>query len=245
MLRWRETRKTRTSDILATRAKQVSCGPKKKTSERSPPAFNSTFCEQKISLACLSCNSDDSPACAKAFFSALRQKKRMGYCCFSREEIGGFSFRFSNIEDALPSTSRCTCRLNNVHTYQTTHLQSHCHMLLSQRHFLLSQIQCLTSRLAASCCVTPGGTGTPNALKRGARHHAVPHGGAAHARVADASKRAPLIDANSKGRSQCWSRSERTPLTGRVATRDPRRPSQSTKCGAGGGAYLQLCRVFA
>ena len=168
----------------------------------------------------------------------------MGYCWFSREEMGVSLFAL-DIEDALPSTSHCTCRLNNVHTYQTTHLQSHCHMISLKRHFLLSQIQCSTSRLAASCCVTPGGTGTSNALKRGARHHTVPHGGAAHARVADASKRAPLIDANSKGRSQCWSRSERTPLTGRVATRDPRRPSQSTKCGAGGGAYLQLCRVFA
>ena len=148
---------TRTSDILATRAKQVSCGPKKKTSEKSPPGFQLDFFANKKFpwLAFL----------AIAMILRLVQKrflgsceKRMGYCWFSRKEMAVF-FRF-HIEDALPSTSRCTCRLNNVHTYQTTHLQSHCHMLLSQRHFLLSQIQCLTSRLAASCCVTPGGTGT-------------------------------------------------------------------------------------
>lgn len=67
---------------------------------------------------------------------------------------------------------------------------------------------------------------------------------AAHAHVADASKRAPLIDAIC-GRRQCWLRSQRSPLTSRVATRDPRRLSQSTTCAADGGAYLQLCRVFA
>lgn len=36
----------------------------------------------------------------------------------------------------------------------------------------LPRCQRLTSRLAASCCDTTGGTGTSNARKRGARHHA-------------------------------------------------------------------------
>ena len=173
----------------------------------------------------------------------------MGYCWFLKKGNGGFFFSLF--------TSKTLCRLhlivlvdlimfthiNNAHINNTFAISlSHASL---ERQFLLSQFQCWTSRLAASCCVTPGGTGTSNAQKRGARHHAVPHGGAAHARVADASKRAPLIDASGDDRSQCWSRSVRTPLTGRFATRDPRWSSQSTKCAAGGGAYLQLCRVFA
>ena len=48
--------------------------------------------------------------------------------------------------------------------------------------------------VSVSCVMPPGGTGTSNALKRGARHHAVPHGAAAHGRVADASKRATLTE---------------------------------------------------
>jgi hypothetical protein len=35
------------------------------------------------------------------------------------------------------------------------------------------------------------------------------------------------------------------PLTTRLATTDPRRPSQSTTCAQEAAAYLQLCRVFA
>ena len=125
MLRWRETRSTRTSDILATRARGVLRTEKEKLRKKSS-CFHSTFANKKFPwLAFL----------AIAMILRLVQKrflgpceKRMGYCWFSSKEMAVF-FRF-HIEDALPSTSHCTCRLNNVHTYQTTHLQSHCHMLL-------------------------------------------------------------------------------------------------------------------
>lgn len=162
MLRWRETRRTRTSDILATRAKtSVLWTEKENLRKKSSWLSTRLFCEQKISLACLSCNSDDSPACAKAFFSALRNKKGWDTAGFQERKFAVFLFACQHIEDALPSTSHCTCRLNNVHTYQTTtHLQSHCHMLLSSGTFYFHRSNVLTSRLAASCCVTPGGTGT-------------------------------------------------------------------------------------
>ena len=140
----RETRRTRTrtSDTHTTRGKSVSCGPKTKTSEKCPPAFNSTFREQKISPGLCSCNSDDSPACAKAFFSALPTKKD-AILLVLQERKRRFFFSLVHIKDALPSTSHCTCRLNNAHTYQTTHLQiSLSHASHSQRDFLLSQIQC-------------------------------------------------------------------------------------------------------
>ena len=108
---------------------KASCGPKKKTSEKSPPAFT-RLSRTKISLACLSCNSDDSPACAKAYFLGPA-KKRMGYCWFLKKGNGGLFFAV-HIEDALPSTSHCTCRLNNVHTYQQcTHQQRICNLTVT------------------------------------------------------------------------------------------------------------------
>jgi len=145
------------------------------------------------------------------------------------------------IEDALPSTSRCTCRLNNVHTYQeNTFTISHCHMLILRAAFTdpmfdvsfsctmlchprrYRYVKCTQARRPSPCRATWM---------------------AAHARVADASKRAPLID-SSGSRSQCWSRSKRTPLTGRVATRDPRRLSHKVPNAPQEGAHICSCAEY-
>jgi len=105
----------------------------------------------------------------KSVSSALR--KRMEYYWF--EERKRRFVRF---------TSKTLCRLHLivlVDLIMFTHIKQHIYNIAVTCFFPrgpLSQIQCSTSRLAASCCVTPGGTGTSNAHKRGARHHAVPHG---------------------------------------------------------------------
>ena len=139
----------------------------RKETLRKKSSYFIDFCEYKISwLAFL----------PMAIFLRLVQKrsrgsaKKDGILLVRKTEMAVCSLY---IEDALPSTSHCTCRLNNVHTYQ-----QHIYNIPVTCFFRgpLSQIQCSTSRLAASCCITPGGTGTLNAHKRGARHHAVPHG---------------------------------------------------------------------
>jgi hypothetical protein len=107
------------------------CGPKKKTSEKSPPA-SLDFREQKISWLAFLAIAMILRLVQKRFLGPA--KKRMG-CCWFFKKRNWRSFFAIIIEDALPSTSHCTCRLNNVHTYQTTHLQSHCHMLLSSGTF--------------------------------------------------------------------------------------------------------------
>ena len=158
----------RTSGNFLPHERSVSWIQKKKTSEKSPPAsLDFRDREQNFSWLAILAMAIFSGLC-KSVSSALR--KRMEYCWFEERK-----WRFCSlyIEDALPSTSRCTCRLNNVHTYQ-----QHIYNIPVTCFFRgpLSQIQCSTSHLAASCCITPGGTGTLNAHKRGARHHAVPHG---------------------------------------------------------------------
>lgn len=117
-----------------------------------------------------------------------------------------------------------------------THIQNFCKSLSHVCRTTFSQIQCFTSRLAAACCVTPGGTGTRQCTE--ARRPSPCCSAtwmAAHARVADASKRAPPVGA-SHVRRQCWLRSKSPPLRKRLATRDPRRLSQSTTCAAKDGA---------
>jgi hypothetical protein len=63
--------------------------------KRKPPKKSSCFTRlsrTKNLLACLSCNSDDSPAYAKAFFSALR-KKGWDAAGFQETELAVF-FRY-------------------------------------------------------------------------------------------------------------------------------------------------------
>jgi hypothetical protein len=124
---------------------------KTENTEKSPPA-SLDFGEQKFFwLALLAYNWRLFSGSCKSVSSV--PKKRTEHCWVEKKELAVCPL---NIEDALPSTSRCTCRLNNVHTYPNT-FENHCHMFF---RWTLSQIQCSTSRLAAACGVTPGGTGT-------------------------------------------------------------------------------------
>jgi hypothetical protein len=91
---------------------EASCGPKKKTSEKSP-ATSLDFREHKILPGFPFLRRRFSPACAKAF---PRLCEKGWNTADLKKRNGGFCSLY--IKDALPSTSRCTCRLNNVHTYQ-------------------------------------------------------------------------------------------------------------------------------
>jgi hypothetical protein len=102
----------------------------------------------------------------KAFYRPQQNRGRIVVCSTQRQAVCSLY-----IEDALPSTSRCTCRLNNVHTCQQ--IANYSHMLFfpflpsflpsfhprpPRKQFRSPNIS--TSRLAACCGVTSGGTGT-------------------------------------------------------------------------------------
>jgi hypothetical protein len=193
----------RTSDILATRAKCVLWAEKENLRKKS--SCFTRLSRTKNLLACLSCNSDDSPACAKAFSRPCEKKKGWDTAGFQETGLAVF-FRF-HIETL--------CRLHLivlVDLIMFTHIKQRicnltvtcfspaalftftdpmfdvsfsCIMLCHPMRY--RYVKCTQARRPSPCRATWR---------------------AAHARVADASKRAPLIDASGDDRSQCWSRSK-------------------------------------
>jgi hypothetical protein len=122
----------------------------------------------KIILACLSCLQWRlfSGSC-KSVFSI--PKKRTEHCWVEKKELAVCPLY---IEDALPSTSRCTCRLNNVHTYPTL-------LKITVTCFPQNTFTDPMLDVSSSCSMRchPKRYRYVNAQKRGARHHAaVPHG---------------------------------------------------------------------
>lgn len=114
--------------------KQVSCGPKKKTSEKSPPGFQLDFFANKKFpwLAFL----------AIAMILRLVQKRFLPACETKKDGIllvfkrGNWRFFFS-----LVNTSKTLCRLHLIvlvdlimftHIKQQRICKSHCHMLPSR-----------------------------------------------------------------------------------------------------------------
>lgn len=195
-------RKIHTEDLRRKRER------KKKNSPKKSPPTSTPRCDQNYSGLPFCLRWRLFPATGAKAFSLAPPKKRIGIFGWFSNTQGNGGFCSLYIEDALPSTSRCTCRPNNVHTYQT---HTHIHTLnlrskeistvtclfslLPSRRICLSQIQCSTSRLAASCCVTSGGTGTSSMHASEAPVTILPchMEWAAHARVADASRRAPPV----------------------------------------------------
>jgi hypothetical protein len=96
-------------------------------------------------------------------------KKRTEHCWVEKKELAVCSLY---IEDALPSTSRCTCRLNNVHTYPTL-------LQITVTCFPQDTFTDPIFDVSFSCSMPyhPMRYRYVDAQKRGARHHAaVPHG---------------------------------------------------------------------
>lgn len=195
MLRWRGTRKT--SGILCHMCERFigDLERRKRKPEKSPPASTPRV-RRKLLWLCLvlAIGVFSFPTGAKAFYSA-QQKKGIGI-------FGGFSttrkWRFM-----FALHRRRFCRLHLVvlvDLIMFTHIKSHIprsknplsHVFL---YFLPSRRTPVTDPMfdvSFSCIMLCHlrRYRYVNARKRGARHHpAVPHGWAAHARVADASRR--------------------------------------------------------
>jgi hypothetical protein len=182
----------------------VSYGPKKKTSEKSPPA-SLDFREQKIYWLAFLAIAMILRLVQKRFLGPAKKKKGWDTAGFQETGLAVF-FRF-HIETL--------CRLHLivlVDLIMFTHIKQRicnltvtcfspaalftftdpmfdvsfsCIMLCHPMRY--RYVKCTQARRPSPCRATWR---------------------AAHARVADASKRAPLIDASGDDRSQCWSRSK-------------------------------------
>lgn len=175
--------------------RKVHWGPEMKEKTRKKSSFFNSTVRPKLLWIYLFLRWRLFPDGCKSVSSA-QQIKRIGILVVF--ETRKWRFCSLYIEDALPSTSRCTCRPNNVHTYLiSTHIlaaKSHCHMSFFSRRTPVTDPMFDVSFSCIMLCHLRRYRYV-NARKRGARHHpAVPHGWAAHARVADASRRAPPMD---------------------------------------------------